>query len=218
MKLLFSTRFLAVVLTATLAGCQAKPEKKAFDTFNEGVALSLRAAGLTDTAQARPLERQAIGKYQETLGLDSTHRLVRSALGHSYYLLDKYPQAITWFEASNKVDTASAPSYRELGLSRISQGDIQQGWADLQKAFRLAPGSDIKAVTADDLYNLGRRAFAYGEAYAAGGEAGKGTAYQKYAVSVLQMAYSTDPTRKDVAQTLADLAARTTALSASKKP
>jgi tetratricopeptide (TPR) repeat protein len=209
MATLFSTRLSAgLALLATLAGCQSQSGQKVAGVFNEGVALSLQAAEQPDTARARPLERQAIGKYRQALAQDSAHRMVRAALGHSYYLLDKYPEAIAWFEASNKVDPASAASYRELGLSRISQGSIQQGWADLQQAFRLDSSAKIRAVTADDLYNLGRRAFDYGQAYAAGGEAGKGAAYQKYAVSVLQMAYVTDRTRKDVARTLAELAAQ----------
>jgi len=196
------------LLTAALTGCQPQADKKAFGVFNEGVALSLRAAKQADTGLARPLERQAIGKYRQALAQDSAHRMVRSALGHSYYLLDKYATAIEWFEASNKVDTASAASYRELGLCRISLGQIQPGWVALQKAFRLDTSAQIRAVTADDLYNLGRRAYDFGEGYTAGGEAAKGDAYRRYAISVLQMAYGTDPSRKDVARTLADLAAR----------
>ncbi|GAB2961174.1 hypothetical protein GCM10027048_31540 [Hymenobacter coalescens] len=197
-----------VLLAVLAAACQPEPKRQAYQAFDAGVQLSLKASALADTAVAHGLERQAIAKYHEALQLDSMHRLARAALGHSYYLLDRYPEAIRWFEASNRLDSTSAPNYRELGLSRISLGQIAPGWADLQRAYRLDNSAQIRTVTADDLYHLGVRAFNYGEGYEAGGELAKGLAYKKYAVSVLQMAYVSDRSRKDVGQKLAELAAR----------
>jgi tetratricopeptide (TPR) repeat protein len=218
MKGVISQGLIVGALAVAAVACQEKASgQKAFETFNEGVAYSLKAIDAADTAQAHALERQAIEKYHETLQADSTHPMARAAMGHSYYLLDKYPEAIRWFEASNKVDSASAPSYRELGLSRISLGEVEPGWADLQRAFHLDTTQKIRAVTADDLYGLGQRAYQFGEVYQAGGNATKGQQYKQYAVAVLQMAYATDRSRKDIGKTLAELAATVNSPGATKK-
>jgi hypothetical protein len=80
-----------LALLTLLFSCSGQtPAQKAFDVFNEGVALSLEAIEETDAAKAAMLERKAIEKYQQTLQIDSTHKMVRATLGHSYYLLDDY--------------------------------------------------------------------------------------------------------------------------------
>ena len=90
---------LTFVCAVALTGCGHSRPPKAFTVFNEGVDYSLDAMQATDATKASALERKAIEKYRQTLQLDSTYGMVRAALGHSYYLLDEYPQAIQWFEA-----------------------------------------------------------------------------------------------------------------------
>ena len=194
--------FLAVVMS-----CSGPTQKqKAFDVFNEGVAFSLKAQAEADVTKAAGLERQAIQKYEQVLTVDSTHGLVRSTMGHSYYLLNDYAKAIKWFEASNQVDTASASSYRELGIC------METGWNDLHTAFHLesisgaTDTSEIKKITADELDGMGRQAFEYGGTYETQGEADKATRLKEYGMNILFMAYEIESSRKDIAKAIAERA------------
>jgi tetratricopeptide (TPR) repeat protein len=200
-----------VVLFISVMSCSSQTQKqRAFDVFNEGVAFSLAAMNETDTAKAFGLERRAIAKYEQTLAIDSTHRMVRATMGHSYYLLENYEQAIKWFEASNKVDTASVPVYRELGVCKIALNRLGEGWDDLQTAFRLDSISktgnpaETKKITADDLYSMGCRAFEYGETYEAQGDTEKGIGFKEYGLNILFIAYDIELSRKDIAKAIAE--------------
>ena len=200
--------FLAVVMS-----CSGPTQKqKAFDVFNEGVAFSLKAQAETDVTKAAGLERQAIQKYEHVLTVDSTHGLVRSTMGHSYYLLNDYAKAIKWFETSNQVDTASASSYRELGICKIALNELETGWNDLHTAFHLesisgaTDASEIKKITADELDGMGRQAFEYGETYETQGEADKATGFKEYGMNILFMAYEIESSRKDIAKAIAERA------------
>jgi len=189
-------------LLLPLTGCAQSKEKQAYKLFNDGVAYSLQAMEEQNATKSTELEKQAIAKYLQTLQVDSSHLMVRATLGHSYYLLNDFPTAIKWFEASNKVDTASVASYRELGICRLGTGDIEGGWANLRTAFRLdsvngpTKLAETKTITADDLANLGQQMFSYGEGYAAQGEPAKARDYQETAVNILLVGYSLQSTRK----------------------
>jgi tetratricopeptide (TPR) repeat protein len=199
-------------LILPLVGCAQSKEKQAYKLFNDGVAYSLQAMEEQNATKSVKLEKQAIAKYLQTLQVDSSHLMVRATLGHSYYLLNNFPVAIKWFEASNKVDTASVASYRELGICRLGTGDIEGGWADLRTAFRLdsvngpAKLAETKTITADDLASLGQQMFSYGEKYAAQGEPAKARDYQEAAVNILLVGYSLQSTRKDIARLIAERA------------
>ena len=205
-KSIYLTLFCVVVLTS----CGQSRPPKAFTVFNEGVAYSLDAMQATDATKAAASERKAIEKYRQTLQLDSTHGIVRAALGHSHYLLDEYPQAIQWFEASNRLDTASVAVYRELGICRIAMNQRELGWNDLQNAFRLdslsVTGSlaETKMRTADDLYNLGCQAFGYGETCDQQGKVEEGRSFKESGLNSLFMAYDIDSARKDIAKAIAE--------------
>ncbi|WP_100337398.1 hypothetical protein [Hymenobacter chitinivorans] len=178
------------------------------------MAFSLDAINETDAAKAAALERRAIAKYEQTLALDSTHGMVRAAMGHSYYLLDDYKNAVQWFEASNRIDTASVAAYRELGICKIALNRTEEGWNDLQTAFRLdslsgtGRAAETKRITADDLYNMGCKAFAYGETYAVQGEAAKATGFKEFGLNILFLAYGIESSRKDIAAGIAERAGK----------
>ena len=197
-----------------LVGCNQPRPSKAFSVFNEGVAYSLDAMQATDVAKAALLERKAINKYRQTLQLDSAHGMVRAALGHSHYLMDEYPQAIKWFEASNRIDTASVAVYRELGICRIAMNQCEPGWQDLQTSFRLdslsGAGSlaETKKVTADDLYNLGCQAFENGEGYDQQGKVEEGRSFKEFGLNILFIAYAVESSRKDIAKAIAGRAGK----------
>lgn len=202
--------YLLLFCIIVLSGCMQRQKESAFDVFNEGVSYSLQAGQETDAIKAADLGRKAVEKYQQTLQMDSTHKIARSALGHSYYLLDEYPQAIHWFEASNRIDTASVAAYRELGICRIAMNQDEAGWNDLQHAFRLdslyGQGSlaETKRITADDLYSMGCQAFEYGETYDEQGQADKGRGFKEFGTNILFMAYSIESSRKEIAKAIAE--------------
>lgn len=201
---------LTIICVVALVGCNQSRPSEAFTVFNEGVSYSLEASQETDVTKAAALERKAIEKYRQTFQLDSAHGMVRAALGHSYYLLDEYPQAIRWFEASNRIDTASVAAYRELGICRIAMNHCEPGWQDLQTAFRLDSlnGKDrlaeTKKITTDDLYHLGSQACGYGETYDRQGEREKGRGFEELGLNALFMAYAIDSSRKDIATAIAE--------------
>ena len=172
-----------------------------------------------DTSEAASFNRKAILKFRETLVLDPRHPVARAAIGHSYYLLDDFPQAIKWFEASiktasNKTELDLAANYRELGLSRIGTNDMEGGYKDLRKSFRLSAINEpqdslaIKQVTAQDLSSLGQQAFYYGDGYDSEGQTQKGRDYHEAGVNMLLLAYAIDTTRKDVAQLIVGKASK----------
>ncbi|TVT37388.1 hypothetical protein FNT36_23615 [Hymenobacter setariae] len=197
------------VALSNLFGCVQGKEDRAFEVFNEGVILSLDAVKKDQNGQhdkAIALNRQAIDKFKETLIIDSTHFGARGALGHSYYLLGDFKEAINWFEKSNVIDDKSAGNSRELGLSRINLGQIEAGYKDLTKAFKLDKSEEIRSITADDLYDIGKLAFEYSAEYSKRGEAKKGANYQEFSLTVLKMAYDIDENRKDIAATLVEFA------------
>lgn len=204
------TFYLVFLCAVCLVGCGQNQQQKAFKVFNKGVAFSLSAVQETNAATAAILERKAIAKYQQTLQIDSSHRMARATMGHSYYLLDEYPQAIQWFEASNRLDTTSVAVYRELGICRIAMNQTEQGWNDLQNAFRLDSSSatgnlaETKKITADDLSAFGCQAFEHGETYDQQGKSEEGRGFKEFGLNILFMAYDIDPARKDIAKAIAE--------------
>lgn len=204
-------RLLVFVMLSNLFGCLQKKEDRAFKVFNEGVSLSIDAAKMDQNGQhdkALVLNKKAIDKFEETLSIDSSHFGARGALGHSFYLLGEFQEAINWFEKSNIIDDKSAGNLRELGLSRINLGQIDAGYENLTKAFELDKSREIRSITADELYDIGKLAFEYSTEYSKQGEVKKGADYQEFSLIVLRMACDIDDNRKDIAATLAEFAAR----------
>lgn len=102
-----------------------KKNDKVFKVFNEGVSLNLRSIDEQNKGnfeKAASLNKQSIDKFKETLKLDSTHPVVRSALGHSLYMDKQFKDAIHWFEQANKVNGDAAVNFREMGLCKINLG------------------------------------------------------------------------------------------------
>ncbi len=100
-----------LLLIVCLLSCMESKEKVAFKLFNEGVKYSLDAGyefekGKIDNALK--LNEKAIDKFLETYKTDSTHQVVKSALGHSYYLQKDYKNGIYWYELANKLDSPLA--------------------------------------------------------------------------------------------------------------
>jgi tetratricopeptide (TPR) repeat protein len=205
----------ATLMTFSLFSCgqkkKDKPDKdsKAFKVFNEGVALNLNAIGEQNKGnfeKAAALNRQSIDKFKETYKLDSTHPIVRGALGHSFYIDKQFAEGIHWFEQANKVSGEMAVNYREMGLCKINLGQIQEGKDDIDKAFSMDTTTKIRELTLQDLTDIGELAFQYGDGYIQQGEPDKGKGYKAFSIGVLMLAFDYNNSRKDLAIKIADFA------------
>lgn len=85
-------------------------------------------------------------------------------------------------------------------------GQIEAGYEDLTKAFELDKSKEIRSITADDLFNIGKLASEYSAEYSKQGEAEKGADYQEFSLVVLRMACDIDDKREDIAATLVEFA------------
>lgn len=188
-------------------GCDQKEKSKAFDVFNEGVTFSLQAIEAQEKGNFEGsvrLNTMAIEKFHEALKVDSNHAMVRGVLGHNYYLIRNYKDAIYWFEQAIAHDSAFAPTYREYGLSKINLGDINGGREAINKAFELDSSRTIREITTQDLYDIGTLAFDYGKGYEAEGDKEKGTVYRKFALNVLLTAHQIDSTNIAINRSITD--------------
>lgn len=193
----------------SLFSCGQKKDDKTFQVFNEGVTLNLSAIEEQNKGnfdKAASLNKQSIDKFKETFKLDSTHPVVRSALGHSLYIDKQFKEAINWFDQANKVNGEAAVNYREMGLCKINIGQIQAGKADIDKAFSMDTTKEIRKLTIQDLTDIGELAFQYGDGYVQQGEPDKGKDYKTFSIGVLILAFEYDKSRKDIALTIADFA------------
>jgi tetratricopeptide (TPR) repeat protein len=190
----------AVCFCVFLTSCQTKADK-AFNTFNEGVSLSLDAAdaqGKGDFDKSAALNKKAIEKFKETLKIDSNHKVARSALAHSLYLDRQFREAIDWYEKANEKDTPVAVNFLELGLCKVNLGQVKEGRETIEKALKLDTSKELRTNTALDLTDIGTRAFSFGKQYLAKGDEENGKNYQHFAIAVLMMAFDFDNSRKDI--------------------
>lgn len=201
----------ATIITFSLFACGQKKDDKTFQVFNEGVTLNLN--GITEQEKgnfekAAILNKQSIEKFKETLKLDSTHPVVRSALAHGLYIDKQFKEAIYWFDQANKLNSEAAANYRELGLCKINLGQVKEGKADIDKAFSMDTTKEIRELTVQDLTDIGELAFQYGDGYIQQGEPDIRKAYKEFAVGVLMLAYDYDKSKKAIASTIADFAGK----------
>lgn len=201
--------FIALLGFLNLFGCKQSTKDRVFTVFNEGVSLSLDALNLDQNGKheaASALNKEAIEKFKETLRIDSLHHGARGALGHNYYLTGEFQNAIDWLEKAHAHNEKTAATFRELGLSRINLDQIEAGQKDIETAFQLDKSQEIKNITADDLYDIGKLAFEYSSEYTKQGQIEQGKTYQVFSLEVLQLALTIDNSRRDIATTLVEFA------------
>lgn len=209
-----------LLLAICISSCMENKEKASFKLFNEGVKFSLEARDIFEKGKIEPaleLNKKAFDKFLETYKIDSSHQLVKSALGHSYYLQKDYKQGVYWYELATKLDSPLAVSYRELGLCRINLGDIENGESDLKKSLQLDKSIENKQITILDLKDIGELAFEYGEDYEKEGDNAKGLGYKKFAIGVLWLASNLDTSNLDIKNKLAEFAEKIGDFETSKK-
>jgi len=195
----------------SLFACRQKKQDKVFKVFNEGVTLSLKSTKEQNKGnfeQASLLNKQSVDKFKETLKLDSTHSVARSALGHSLYIDKQFKDAIYWFDQANNVNGEMAANYREMGLCKINIGQIKDGKSDIDKAFFMDTTKEIRQITIQDLTDIGELAFKYGDAYIQKDEQEKGKYYKTFSIGVLMLAFEYDKSKKNIALKISDFADR----------
>ncbi|WP_113636898.1 tetratricopeptide repeat protein [Nubsella zeaxanthinifaciens] len=209
MKLLTITTLSFALIS--LFSCQQDKHDKVFETFNAGVSLSLESLEEQNKGnfeKSMSLNKQSIDKFKETLKLDSTHAMVRSALGHGLYIDKQFQDAIYWFDQANKVTGDAAANYREMGLCKINLGQIKEGKSDIDRAFSLDTTDEIRELTIQDLTDIGKLGFQYGDSYVQNGESDKGKGYKTFSIGVLMLAFEYSRSRKDIALMISEYASR----------
>lgn len=196
-------------MTFSLFSCGQKKNDKTFQVFNEGVSLNLKSFDEQNKGnfeKAASLNKQSIDKFKEVLNLDSTHAVVRSALGHGLYIDKQFKDAIYWFGQANKVNGEAAINFREMGLCKINLGQIQDGKTDIDRALSLDTTKEIRELTIQNLLDIGELAVQYSDGYIQQGDLDKGKDYKTFSIGVLILAFEYDKSRKDIALIISDLA------------
>lgn len=179
------------VILLTLFGCIQTKEEKAFKVFNEGVAFSLDAGKSMEVGNEEigtKKYNQSIEKFKETLQIDSNHKGVAGALGHNYYEITEYDEAIKWFTKATKDQPEFAVSYHFLGLSQINKGRVEEGEKNIKRAFEMDTSEEMRYSTISNLVHIGNLAYSYGDAYEEEGNEKQGADYHKFGVRVLMTA------------------------------
>lgn len=196
-------------MTFSFFSCKQKNDHKVFKVFNEGVSLnlsSIQEQSKSNFEKAELLNKQSIDKFRETLKLDSNHFGAKCALPHSLYVNGEFKEAIELFSQAIKINDEFSALYRERGLCKINLGQIQEGKTDLDNAFLLDSTQEIKAITIQDLTDIGTLAFQYGDGFIQQGDYAKGKDYKLFSIGVLMLAFDYDNTRKDIALTISEFA------------
>ncbi len=197
------------LILSSVISCKSTTHHKTIEVFNEGVSLNLKAANeqvIGNFEKAMALNKQSINKFKDTLQLDSSHPLVRSALAHGLYIDKQFREAITWFEEANKINGEIPTNYREMGLCKVNIGQMQAGKSDIDKAFSMDTTKEIREITIRDLTDIGELAFSYGDGYIQDGDTVRGRDYKSFSIGVLVLAFQYDSSKRDIALTIADYA------------
>ncbi len=198
------TKQIALILSImlfNLFGCSQSKEEKAFKTFNEGVTFSLDAGKFMEEGnEEEGIKRyeMSIEKFKETLQIDSNHKGVASALGHNYYEIRNYDEAINWFTEAIKVQPEFAVNYQFLGLSQINKSKVEEGEKNIEKAFEIDKSENMKNNTISNLVHIGNLAYSYGDAYEKEGKKEQGNDYRKFGIRVLMSALKYSNNDKEI--------------------
>jgi tetratricopeptide (TPR) repeat protein len=75
--------------------------------------------------------------YMRAVALDSTRSEARYYVGYTYFVEQKWKEAIPYFEARIKADSSWAPAYANLGIAYLQAGEAARGIQMLEHAVRL---------------------------------------------------------------------------------
>lgn len=164
MKLL--VLFVAMILAAACSACDPvmddpKPRwegsGKRIDTIlDEGVTLSIAGDDLRDTnwPMAVASYEKAIAKFREAMAIDSTFHPAITMLAHTYYMANRYRDAIECYDRALALRPDFAAGYHERGMAYLNLGWSRQGEASIRKALELDSSDEYRHVAAGDLGNL----------------------------------------------------------------
>lgn len=208
------TKQIALILSImifNLFGCSQSKEEKAFKVFNEGVTFSLDAGNFMEEGneeEAKKRYEMSIEKFKETIQIDPNHKGVPSALGHNYYEIREYDEAINWFTKAIQVQPEFAVNYQFLGLSQINKGKIEEGEKNIEKAMEMDTSEDMKYNTISNLVHIGNLAYSYGDAYEEEGKKEQGNDYRKFGIRVLMSALEYSNNDKEIGKMIESYAAK----------
>ena len=191
-----------------ITGCESAKEKsgKAYDA---GIALAKEAdASLEkgDTKAAGETYAKAIASFTESIKHDSTHTSARSAIAHAHFKNSNDAEALAWYEKAKGAEPEAAMNYRDMGLIKVKQGELDAGKDLLEKAIALDHSGGNLNEMINGLVAIGNDKFKAGANNKTQGNVEEAKKNQNYAMSVLMLAYYHDNTRKDVAGTIAKYA------------
>lgn len=208
------TKQITLILTImifNLFGCSQSKEEKAFKIFNEGVTFSLDAGKFMEEGneeEGKKRYKMSIEKFKETLQIDPNHKGVASALGHNYYEIRDYDEAINWFSKAIQVQPEFAVNYQFLGLSQINKGKVEEGEKNIEKAMEMDTSEDMKYNTISNLVHIGNLAYSYGDAYEEEGKKEQGNDYRKFGIRVLISALEYSDNDKEIGKMIEDYAVK----------
>lgn len=199
-----------IVFLFSLGACKRQPTKQeqAADIFNLGVAInleSIEAQNAGNSEKAAELNKESLAKFREAFHLDSTHSLIRSALGHCLYIDGQFDKAILMFESDIKTNGETAMSYREMGLCKINSGKLD-GKSDIEKGFSIDTSHIMREMTIQDLEDISDLAYSYGEAYNDEGRVQQGKDYKYFSIVVLTIAFEYDKLNERIGKKILALA------------
>ncbi len=90
-----------------------------------------------------PAAREA---YLKAVALDSTRTDARYYVGYSYFVEQKFTEAIPYFEARIAADSTWAPAYGNLGIALLQSGQAARGLEMLEKAVQIQPDDSSNRV------------------------------------------------------------------------
>lgn len=205
MKLVFTLSSFLIIL---FLSCQT-PQEKAAKAYQEAVALTTQAEEAKakgDLASATNLSKQSTEKLQEAIKLDSATDGTRAAIAHNYFVAGQHQEALQWYEKANATEGEKANNYMEMGLSKLTLGELNEGHTLLDKAIALDPSKEMIGRINKGMVPIGEKSFEDGQAAKNKGDLEAGKKQQNFAMSVLMLAYYYDNSRKDVAEKVAKFA------------
>jgi tetratricopeptide (TPR) repeat protein len=176
-------------------------EAQVMALFNQGVQSSLQGVEANKKGQfdeAKKLNLKAIEEFKKVLEIDPAHKLSISAIGHSYYEVQDFNQAKSWFEKAIALDPSFAANHLEYGFSLLNLGMLPEGKAAINKALELDKSPEARDQAVLSLFDIAAVSYEQGVGLSVEGNDTEALKYKEYAVGVLLTANQLDSTEQEI--------------------
>jgi cytochrome c-type biogenesis protein CcmH/NrfG len=99
----------------------------------------LPAAGGTTQTPAHSFDANRAMELERQAGAEPRNAQVRTDLGNLYFDAERYEQAITWYEASSKLDGRDVNVSTDLAVAYYYSNQIDRALAQIDRSLRLDP-------------------------------------------------------------------------------